>query len=530
MKKLLPLFTFLAAASLFACTGQDTGSEPSKPELKIGKIDLAFEASGNASQTVDVTANVEWNVSVASTASEWLHATKTDNKTITVSVSDNTGEQRVGLLTVSAEGGNVTPKKITVTQAKAEAKEYTLSVEPTAMTFIGLEAQPQMATVTVSDPQLGWSAAPEEEIKDWVTVKAEGDKLTVSVSDNPDTTPRAGNVIITPDKDSAPKKAVRITQEGRPIVPSLEVSPKELMFEAIRGLSQNVTVTAVGGDWTAAVLREDEIDVSWIELSLVKNDEHSFFSVNVVTNPTLEERRGYIVVKSTNPEVEDITVAVIQEAGVEHISNLTQNAVLDNMAEGLSNDVFFSPNQEWNDRDYAVWDIDLWSVGVTRKKDWYGFWLYSGAGTRLFLKIRSERIVHNYDEVYVLPEGEYPVSGQEEYLPGTVAPGARTADFATPDGSWYLEVAGEDNTYGDKAPISGGKVTVSLNGDEYTLDLELTDDAGFTITGRCVTKLDNMRVNFFPKDDPSLTPEPNPDPDEPTDPEGPTDPDEPTPY
>lgn len=523
MRKLLPLINVLVAASLFSCVG--AGGESQKPEVVIGKTTLAFDASGNSSQTVDVTANVEWSVSVASSAAEWLHATKTDSKTITVSVEDNDAEQRSGILTISAVDGSITPKKVTVTQAKAAEQQYSLSVDPAAMTFGAEEAEPQTATVMVSDPQLKWSAAPEDEIKEWVTVTAEGDRVTVSVLDNPETTPRAGNVIITPAIESAPKKAIRVTQEGRILPPSLELSARELTFDAIRGMGQSVTVKAVNVNWTAQVVREEGADVSWIEMSITNTEENSYFTVNVATNPLLEERRGYIEVKSNHPEVEDIMVTVIQEAGVEHLSDLTDNVNLEDISDAVSHEVFFSPNQTWHDRDYASWDIELWGATVDRKKDWQGFYHYSGNGTRLFLRFRSERIVHNDDEEYVLPSGEYVVCSPEESVPWSIAPGERTNNFATPLGSWYMKVAGED-TYSNKAPVTGGTITVSHNGDEYTFILDLTDDAGFNIAGRCVTKLDNMKINFHPLIDPSSKPKPE----EPTEPEEPVDPEEPTPY
>ena len=82
-------------------------------------------------------------------------------------------------------------------------------------------------------------------------------------------------------------------------------------------------------------------------------------------------------------------------------------------------------------------------------------------------------------------------------------------------GSWYLEVIGdaEEDVYGDMAPISSGTLHVARSGEEYTLTMDFKDDAGFSITGTCVTKLDNIRVNFFERPDPSEPEEPE-DPDE----------------
>lgn len=525
MKKLLPLFAVLSAMLLASCGG--TKTEPSKPSIQLGETTLTFAASGNPSQTVTVTANVAWSVSVASTASDWLHATKTDDGTITVTVVDNSAEQRMGVVTVSADAGGVTPKNITVTQAEATVPDVSLSVEPAAMTFEGDKAEPQTATVTVSDEQLEWSAAPEEAIADWVTVTASGDKLTVAVSDNPETTERSGNVIITPSIKTASPKAIRVIQEGRILPPSIEVSEKELSFGSSREtIAKTVTVTAVNTDWDAVILKQEDVDVSWLELKVTKTEQASSFSVNVQNNPIDRERTGYIVVKATDPALEEIRVRVVQGAGVPYLSNLTEDVELTDISQGISNDVFFQPNQLWHDKDFATWQMELWADGVTRHKDWYGMWFYSGAGTRLFLKFRTERIEHNDDETYELPSGDYVVSNAEQIVPWTLDCGLATNNFSTPNGCWYMEVAGEDNTFGKLAPLTEGKITVSRTGEDYTLVLDLRDDAGFAITGTCVTKLDNIEIGYYPLPDPSTKPEKPSEPD----PEVPTDPNEPTPY
>lgn len=526
MKKLLPLLSVFSAILLFSC--RPTENEPPKPSLQLGETTLMFAASGNPSQTVSVTSNVEWSVSVASTASEWLHATKTDDGTITVTVDDNSAGQRVGIIKVTADGSKVIPKNITVTQAEETMPDFTLTVEPAAMTFEGEGAEPQTATVTVNDPQLKWSAAPEDALKEWVTVSAADDKLTVSVSDNPGTEQRAGNIIITPSMESASPKAIRIIQEGRILPSSIEVSEKELRFGPYKGIGQSVVVTAVNVDWDAEVLSEEGVDTSWIELSVTKNENTSSLTVNVKTNPLLEERTGYIVVKPTDDALDDIQITVIQEAGVEHLSNLNGNLFMEDIVVGVSNDVFFTPNQLWHDRDYATWDIQLWGPEVERTKDRMGYWHYSGQGTRLYLEFCSERVVYNDDGVYELPSGDYTVSDAAEILPGTLKCGLLTNNFSTPNGSWYMEVDGENDTFRWKAPLLGGKVTVSRSGEDYTFVFDLLDDIGYTIAGSCVTKLDNIRVNYHERPDPNKKPTPSPE--EPTEPEVPSNPDDPRPY
>ena len=87
---------------------------------------------------------------------------------------------------------------VTVTQqANANPPEMAISVNPSSLTFEGEGAAPQEVTVTSSSETLTWTAAPDETSGEWITVAAAGDKLTVSVADNPDTQRRSGTVVIT---------------------------------------------------------------------------------------------------------------------------------------------------------------------------------------------------------------------------------------------------------------------------------------------------------------------------------------------
>lgn len=66
-----------------------------------------------------------------------------------------------------------------------------------------------------------------------------------------------------------------------------------------------------------------------------------------------------------------------------------------------------------------------------------------------------------------------------------------------PVGSWYMELDG-DNTYAEKAPLTGGEMTVEYEEatGEYRLIFNFTDDRGNAITGTIVTKLDNLVENY----------------------------------
>lgn len=544
MKKLLYLLASCAAILAVSCT--KGAGDPPTVSLKVSATKLDFKASGNTSQTITVTAeNVKWDISMSAESKAWITASITDDKTLTVTVSDNeTDKPRNGAVVVEAvDNQSVEPKRISISQAAGdeEATAYTLSVDPASMTFVGEGAQPQEATVTVSDEKLTWTVAPEDSIKDWVHVRAEGDKITVTVDDNPETEARAGNLIITPGIDKVNPKAIRVTQEGKILPPSLSVNKKDVFFRFRGDFGEIVAVTAVKVDWDVRVSdTPDELggNVEWINPpKIYKEGGNSSFSVSVKNNYTTEERVGYIIVTSNVPEVPHVTVKVTQEAGLEFITNLPGDVEITDMQTGMNAYVSMYPNQEYFDNPSSAWDIELWAAGVTRAKDWIGYQHYKGMGTRFYLAMRSERMGFNPDGEYYLSEGEYyvtapPISeeGNPIYNPFTILPGDyTTGNMSIVNGSWYLQVMGgdtEEDVYGNMAPITGGKITVSRDGDIYTYVLDLTDDANNKITGTCIGAFGEWRINFMPDDE--TVPDPNPE--NPDNPDTPDNPDKPTPF
>lgn len=538
MKKLLLLIASCAAVLGVSC--KTTDPEQGKTSFSVTPLSLEFEASGNPSQTITVTAeNVKWDFSVPGESKTWITVTKTDDKTLTVTVSDNdTALTRNGSILVESDNANFDGKRVAVVQAAGEEAIYTMTVEPAAMTFVAEGAQPQEATVTVSDPSLAWTVAAEDTIKDWAHVSAAGDKITVTVDDNPSTSERVGMVIVTPGNESVKPKAIRITQEGKVLPPSLEVSPTELIFKGRPQFGETVKVTAVNVNWEVYVSETpDEVSgsVPWIKNPQVfKEVESPYFIASVNTNTITEPRTAYLIVTSDVADVPSITIKVTQEAGQLYITNLTDDVEINDMETGVKNYVFFSPNQVWFDSNFATWAIDLWAAGVERMQDNMGYNHYSGNGTRLHLKVISSRIVHNWDEEYDLPEGDYEIKTAELdeernpiYVPFTLEAGRYTAseNMCVVPGSWYLETnggEGVEDVYAGKAPLTSGKVNVARNGEDYIFTFDMQDDAGNKITGRCVTKLDNMRVNFFEENEPTPDPNPNPNPE--------PDPDKPTPF
>ena len=277
MKKIVSLVAAACALAFVAC---DKPTE-SEPTLTVGSTSLTFEAVGSPAQNVGVTSNVEWKCTVAESAAAWLTAVKTDSGDgITVSVTDNGPEQRVGKITVEAVSAKVKAKEITVTQKAGEAVAVEFTLTPDKLEFVGESAPAQEVTVVLDGEGMTWKAAPEAD-GTWAHVEAGDGKFTVTVDDNPSTSPRATRIVVTPSDESVAAKSVTVTQNGKEIKPSLSVTmdPLECSFRYNDISVYRCNVEAVLTDWTAGTSDGAGNLVPWINLTVVNNDDEAYIGI-----------------------------------------------------------------------------------------------------------------------------------------------------------------------------------------------------------------------------------------------------------
>lgn len=523
MKKYYALLIVLAACIAVACNpGEGTGDSNEKI-LSVEPTLLEFAASGNSSQELNVTAkNVEWTHSVSASAVEWITVTPDGSKLI-VTVTDNpTAEQRTGTITVKPVD-DVTVKSIGVIvnqEAGTGGEEYSITVTPATLTFEGEDADPQEVRVEVSSPDLEWSVAPEEGAS-WVHAARDGDKIVVTVDDNPITTPRAAMLIVTPDNKSASPKSVKVEQTGRIVLPSLTVTPDNLTFDYKGEAEKTLSVTAVDVEWGATTADEEGNTVSWLHALVV--EANMAVVVSVDRNDLLEPRSGYVVVTSKTAGVPDVKIKVEQEAGVTGLGNLARDIDVTDMspAGGLWATIY--PAQMWdNDVPCTSWSLEFWSDGLTCNKN--SVEKFVGTGFRIAMDFYSERIQYNYDEEFSIPTGEYTITRNTSTLladntPFTIEWGQETNNLNYPAGAWYTGV--EDGVYTEYAPLVDGKMTVEKDdAGVYTFTLDFVDDLDNAITGTFSSEITDLEVWFFEENDPNQNPnpgpDPNPDPDFPT--------------
>ena len=496
MKKILTVLALAAAVLGVSC---DRPEEPQvKPTLTVSPSELAFAASGNSSKTVTVTAeNVGWEITMSDESKAWITVTEnSDGKTLTVSVSDNEAETaRNGSFTLTPDNVKVDPKRVTVSQEGAEVGDLSFSLDPTALTFDGEGAPAQEVVVAVSDAKLTWTAAPEEAAKDWITVTASGDKISVSVADNPDTTERSGNVIVTPDTKSVNPKAVRVTQKGKVLPPSLSINVEDpetgFKFQAsgvqYEGAS-NIQVTAVNTDWNARAVDADGNAITWLKITVNKNDGLSSINVDVTKNETYEERVGYVLITATVEGVPEIRVTVTQDAAREHFSTLSGNVDVSKLVYSYAE---VNPNQDWEEADMgAGWYVYLYSEGLTEDNG-----VFTGTGTYIMLEMSAEHMGFNDDKEYYLSEGTYEIYTDESGQRGpqmTYTKGYPGYFDYQNFGSWALVV--ENGEIVEKGPCAAGTVTVSRSGDSYTFTLDIEDDMQYAVSGTTTVEFSRVKV------------------------------------
>ena len=504
MKRLL----FISALCLlFASCGGDKGPDGGGvPSLKVEPSSLDFAAVSAPSQSVTVTAvNVEWEVRVSDTASAWLKAEKTDGTTVTVSVTDNgTPEQRTGSFTVvPTNNEDVKAKNVTVVQTGSDV-EYKFSVEPAALTFEAEGAAAQTVTIT-AEGGLTWEAEVEGDAASWITVTPGEGTLEVKVSDNPETAERSGNVVITPSAESVGAKAIRVTQAGKVLPPSLSVNEEELADGFKYSASgakytgpNNIRVTAVNTDWNARAVDAEGNAVTWFSVKTNKENKIQSIGVDVTKNETYEERVGYVLITATVEGVPEIRVSVTQDAASEHLSTLTEDVDVSGMTHAY---VGVYPNQSWHPEDKASgWSITVMTENLTTTGP-MGI-EYSGSGVLLNLNMASEYMPFNDDQEYWMADGIYTVVTREEetgQIPEQqMAIGSGFAGYwGQRMSSWVMCI--EEGEFVKGGPVVAGTVTVTRDGDNYTFVVELADDFGFEITGTFTVLFDDIRQMIVPE-------------------------------
>ena len=486
MKKLYMLALAALAMTLVSCKGD----EPEvKQSLSVEPLVLTFDATNAPSQEVAVEAvGVEWGIEVSAASSEWLKAVKNGDSGITVSVVDNPkSESRMGavVVTVPSGSGLLKNKEITVTQQGNDTPEtFSIALSESKLTFAGEGAEPQNVKVTVEGEGLTWEAKPEGAAASWITVETVDGGFSVSVSDNPDTNKRACVVTVTPSEESAEPCSVIVIQEGKVVPPSLSADIEEIVFD-YRGnptTNSGINVFAVNTEWNAVTEDVNGESVRWLKITS-SMPYTPYLAIEASPNPDEVERTGYVVITATAEGVEPVRVRVVQDAAVYHLSELTDNVDLSSVLHNSY--IFFHPSSDAESPEISTrFDCRFWADGIVHDT---GAWPpFSGSGAYMMLYLTTKQLPVNDENIYYIPSFQYPVSdeGYESDVVeiDTVMRGdVDSWNVSSTNGSWYYRM--ENDTEVEKAPIVAGSMTVTRDGETYTIKMEFEDDLGFKLTG-----------------------------------------------
>ena len=240
---------------------------------------LKFDAEGG-DQTVTVTSSDDWRVKGES---DWCDIAVTtgesgDKVTFYADSYTNTEEARTATY-IFVCGDKEAELKI-----EQEAKMYSISVEPTELSFIAA-GEEKAVTITSSDE---WEFSSKE---DWITAsKQKGENnatVKIIVAGNYAPEIRTGVAIF---RCGNKQSDIQITQEAKEY--SVSVEPKEITFDA-NGEEKEVTVSS-SDEW------ELTADCDWIQTSALKGDNGTSVKITALFNNTTEQRTGSIVFNCGN--------------------------------------------------------------------------------------------------------------------------------------------------------------------------------------------------------------------------------------
>lgn len=481
-------YILMAAIALAAVSCNKPDPDPvKKASLSAEPRALEFAAASAPSQTIKVTAEeTEWEHSLSDN-SGWFTVNR-EGDDLTVSVQDNETENvRTASVTIAAKVSGVEPVKVTVKQAGKEkpiAEKPSLSATPQTLTFAGENAPEQEVTVTVTG-DITWRAYAAGN-EDWIHITASGDKFSVKLDDNPKSLQRSASINVSPSDKTISVVRVQVIQEPRQVEPSIVpilpggVTPEEGLVLSYAPNMVNFSLTVEPEDAEWSVVAEGE-NIEWLTLvkPVVSPGAHSIY-IEYALNDTNEARTATLVITHSDPACEPVRVTVTQKAKPDMNSTILKDVHSESFTQYR---VEARGNNDFQTWPYSHWTFTLYTEGITYQQTW-ARWSGSGERIRLLLTASPQQ-----EDNMVVEEGTYQVVSYDEYnvlplserKPGWVSGCQGDGTSFYPSGSWYQVM--EDGRIVDVANTVSGSVTISKEGDDYTVSWDFVSDAGFKVTG-----------------------------------------------
>ena len=237
--------------------------EAATPYINVDRTSLSFEATEKTAK-VNVNSNVAWE---AYSILSWISVSKTDDKTLQISVTENTGSTRTGTVALRRTGTTALLATINVTQGEGGVTGSTATVS------FGVDGGTEAVEMTAD---VSWNAYTSSE--SWLSVtpaKGAGGKaqLGITALANGSTAARDGYVYVR--IGTIRKLAIPVSQEG--ILLAVDGSPNN--FAANDDVEQKLTVrsnkewTVISQpEWLTVTPGEGKVGTTDISLSVAVNN------------------------------------------------------------------------------------------------------------------------------------------------------------------------------------------------------------------------------------------------------------------
>lgn len=530
MKRNLPFLKISLLAALFLMAGcSDDSTENTDASLEVAPASLEFKMSDDEAKTATVTAkNVEWQAVVAEDAKDWLHI-NVQGDVISVTVDDNeTGEERFGDIIVSDKAGRVAEKKVNVKQFESDPS---LSATPDHLDFDAVDDNAKVIEVTAIYAE--WTAVTEEGL-DWlhIVTDMENNTISVTVDNNDAPIARKGNIIISADSELVEDVVVTVTQAGVEFTPNITFTHMLTTYngqfvddEVTYDCAQSAMVFGVGD--TAADIAYNTamhtINIQngrQVQLPLVFTDiwEGDWFEVEIPEGKyvfSFESEKYNVEAGEYDPEYEIVSGASIRKyenwssVGSETKALYEESVMYVEKADDGEYKIFLDLHFHDGTTAKAYYKGEL-NVENTTTPPYYST-LTADKSLSIELVSGTMNLLNNYSEVntwilymmdantemtpygFVRGSGEYiqlelySATSVTDAVPvgtytigETIAAGAARVGYNEPSnnkklGCMYFLLQG--STEIGMAPFTSGTVTVSKDGDTYTVTAQGKDDS-----------------------------------------------------
>mgnify|MGYP002854887803 CR=1 FL=1 len=297
------------------------------PIINVSRSSLSFDAQA-ATQTVEVTANVEWTAQ--SSDASWLSVAKQGDTELAITTTENLSASRTATISLLRAGSSTVTATISVTQG-----EGGVTGSQETLTF-GVSGETKTCAIHAD---VSWTAYVSN--TSWLSVTpasgSRGDAtLSITATANNSNSQRDGYVYVR--IGNTDKLAVPIRQEGI----SYAASPSELSFNVGAG-KQELTVTA-NTSWQ--LLSKP----NWLTVSPAQGSGTATVSVEVEANPNTTGRSGNITFGRSglsNPATVSVTQAGRQ------FDDITDLLEFGNKASSQTVDI--TTNGTWNATTASDW-------------------------------------------------------------------------------------------------------------------------------------------------------------------------------